>query len=172
MLSPALLIRPRTDADLPGCVALMDATHHHDGYPRYRHDWNVFLASPSEASAWVAELDGEVVGHVAIHRSSDEPVFPLAQQATGRPPERLAVLARLMISPRARRRGLARGLIEVATAYAADHDLRLVLDVLQETPDAVELYERLGWRRLGELILPLDDWPDLQLWVYLSPEPA
>lgn len=150
----------------------MDLTHTEDGYPRYRHDWAQFLASPSETAAWVAELDGEIVGHVAVHQSGDEPTFPLARQATGRPPERLGVLARLMISPRARRRGLARGLIETATAYADEHDLRLVLDVLQETGDAIQLYERLGWRRLGELILPLDGWPDLQLWVYLSPEPA
>lgn len=157
---------------MPGVVALMDLTHRHDGYPRYRHDWNVFLASPSETAAWVAELDGEIVGHVAVHQAPDEPTFALAQQATGRPPERLAVLARLMISPRARRRGLARRLIEMATAYADERDLRLVLDVLPETADAIELYERLGWRRLGELILPLDDWPDLQLWVYVSPEPA
>lgn len=167
-----MIIRPRTSADVPGCVALMDLTHAEDGYPRYHHDWSVFLASPSKAAAWVAERDGEIVGHVAVHRSGDEPTFPLAQQATGRPPERLAVLARLMISPRARRQGLARRLIETATAYAAQHDLRLVLDVLQETGDAIALYEGLGWRRLGELILPLDDWPELQLWVYLSPAPG
>ncbi len=150
----------------------MELTHAQDGYPRYRHDWDTFLVPPDEAAAWVAEVDGAIVGHVAVHRGPAEPTYPLAQQATGRTAEQLGVLARLLISPYARRQGLARWLIETATAYAEQEGIRLVLDVLQETTDAIAFYERLGWLRLGELILPIAGRPDLNLWVYLSPEPT
>ncbi len=167
-----MLIRSRVDADRPACAALLELTYTRDGYPRYRHDWDEFLSPPSETAAWVAELDGEVVGHVSVHESGHEVISAVAAEATGRPPTEFAVLARLMISPQARGHGLAARLIELVADHAAERGRHLILDVLRDATGAIAVYERLGWRRLGPAIRPTPGRPDIDLWVYLAPEPA
>ena len=63
-----MLIRPRGDADLAACVALVRWTHELDGYPTYpQPDPARFLAPAQETAAWVAELAGRLVGHAALH---------------------------------------------------------------------------------------------------------
>jgi ribosomal protein S18 acetylase RimI-like enzyme len=49
-------------------------------------------------------------------------------------------------------RGSATGqrLMEAAMSHARDNDLRLVLDVMVKDAAAMRLYERLGWRKIGE----------------------
>jgi GNAT superfamily N-acetyltransferase len=170
-----VLIRTKLPSDDDACVAVMERTHAVDGYPRY---WPAkpdrFLRANGETDAWVAELDGRVVGQVALHRAEGEPVLALAQEATGLPAERLAVLARLLVHPDARGRGVGRALVRTATARAHATGRRPVLDVLQSTTGPARLYESEGWTRLGPTSLDLSgygDVPPLQLWVYLAPEP-
>jgi GNAT superfamily N-acetyltransferase len=148
-----------------------------DGYPRY---WPAkparFLRAQGETDAWVAELDGRVVGQVALHRAEGEPVLALAQEATGLPAERLAVLARLLVHPDVRGRGVGRALVRTATQRARATGRRAVLDVLKSTTGPARLYESEGWTRLGPTSLDLSgfgygDVPPLELWVYLAPEP-
>jgi ribosomal protein S18 acetylase RimI-like enzyme len=81
----------------------------------------------------------------------------------------MLVIARLMVHPKARRKGVGRQLLDMATSYAATRQLMSVLDVLQESGAAIALYEDLGWRRAGPLLLPLYGHPALQLWVYVGP---
>ncbi|CAA9288832.1 MAG: hypothetical protein AVDCRST_MAG48-359, partial [uncultured Friedmanniella sp.] len=109
-----MLIRPRTDADVAACVALMRRTHEADGYPRYwRADPEGFLRGAAERAAWVAEdADGALLGHVALHEADGDPTLPAAQRATSLPAARLAVLARLLVAAGARRRGVGRALLE------------------------------------------------------------
>ena len=173
-----MLIRTKTPADDAACVAVMERTHAVDGYPRY---WPAkpdrFLHANGETDAWVAELDGVVVGQVALHRAEGEPVVTLATDATGLPVDRLAVLARLLVHPDARGRGVGRALVQTATARAQATGRRPVLDVLQSTPGPIALYESLGWTRLGPTSLDLrtfgyGDVPPLELWVYLGPAAA
>lgn len=170
-----MLIRARTPADDDACVALMRRTHEQDGYPRY---WPAkpagFLRAARETDAWVALLDDRVVGQVALHDAAGEPVVELAQRATGLEPEGLAVLARLLVDPDVRGRGVARALVQTAVARAHATGRRPVLDVLEETPAPIGLYESEGWRRLGRTTLDLrpfgyGDVPPLRLWVYLGP---
>lgn len=157
-------------ADTADCAALMSLTHQLDGYPRYLPgDLAAFVTSADEITAWVAaDVDG-VVAHVALHQAEGDPTWELAHAATSLPPERLAVVARLLVHPRCRRRGLARRLLETADDHARGAGRRLVLDVLQETAGAISLYEALGWTRLGAVTLPLGSRPDLEMWVYLAP---
>lgn len=165
-----MLIRARRDADLPAAVALMRQTHELDGYPRY---WRArperFLVAPRETAAWVAEVDGRLLGHVAVHDAAGDPTLDAARRRTGLPAERLAVVARLLVSPDARRLGVGRALLDAATAHAHAQGQRPVLDVVQADVAPVSLYERAGWERLEPLTLPVEGHPSLLLWVYLGP---
>jgi len=77
-------IRPKADSDELGCLALLLAVHLTDGYPRYLPDDALrFITSPYESAAWVAEEDGETVGHVGLHNAAADPTFNAAQRATG-----------------------------------------------------------------------------------------
>ncbi len=60
-------------------------------------------------------------------------------------------VAKMLVHPRARRRGVAAALLEAAEseARAANKSL-LVLDTVTGS-DADRLYTRLGWRRVGEI---------------------
>ncbi len=175
-----MLIRTKLASDDDACVAVMERTHAVDGYPRY---WPAkparFLRAQGETDAWVAVeddgLDGRVVGQVALHRAEGEPVLPLAQASTGLPADRFAVLARLLVHPDVRGRGIGRALVRTATARAHATGRRAVLDVLQSTTGPARLYESEGWARLGPTSLDLSgfgygDVPPLQLWVYLAPD--
>lgn len=189
-----VLIRDKVSSDDAACVAVMARTHVLDGYPRY---WPTkperFLRARGETDAWVAVLDneldngldggleggldGRVVGQVALHRADGEPVVALAEEATALPVDRLAVLARLLVHPDVRGRGVGRALVRTAVTQAHATGRRPVLDVLQETPGPIALYESEGWTRLGPTSLDLSalgygDVPPLQLWVYLGPAPA
>ena len=70
-----MLFRHRTDDDLDASERLAFAVHEVDGYPVHiPADMRKFLVAPDELTAWVAELDGEVVGHVALHPRCSQPL--------------------------------------------------------------------------------------------------
>ena len=151
----------------------MRLTHHVDGYPRYLpDDLASFLIDGSELAAWVAESGDDLVGHVALHAGPGDPAAAVAGPASGLEAHQLAVVARLMVRPDARRSGVGRGLLAAATDFAHRHQLRPVLDVQQTSEPAVSLYERLGWTRAGPMTLPVSGHLPLHLWVYLGPEGA
>lgn len=171
-----MLIRPRTDEDVEGCVAVMWETHRADAYPRYWPGRPAgFVVADRETDAWVAEVEGRVVGQAALHAAEDDPVLPAARRATGLDPERLAVLARFFVSPSVRGTGVGRALLQTAVARAHTTGRRPVLDVQQESWPAIRLYEAAGFVRLEPLSLDLSGLgytgvPPLQLWVYLGPD--
>lgn len=163
-------VREKQKADAEACIALLVGVHNADGYPCYLpDDLRNFLAPPNEVQAWVAEEDGAVIGHVALHDAAVDPTLEAAQRATGLPSERLAVVARLLVSPTARRRGIGARLLLHATAHAWSHNQRAVLDVTQDALAPIALYESAGWVRAESLALHFDD-KSLLLWVYVSPD--
>lgn len=166
----AVLIRARSAADLEACVALLLAVHRSDGYPRHLpSDVGRFVSPDHETDAWVAVVRDEVVGHVALHRAADDPTLAAAQRATGLAPGRLAVVARLLVSPGHRRDGVGRALLDRAVARAGERGQRAVLDVVQDAAAPVALYEASGWERLEPLALHFPGDVRLDLWVYLAP---
>ncbi|GAA2760684.1 GNAT family N-acetyltransferase [Actinopolymorpha rutila] len=147
-------VRPREDADLTDCVRLLAEVHERDGYPlnwpERPVDW---LVGSAPLAAWVALLDGQVVGHVALSRSGPGDVATdlLRERDGGVRDGEPAVLGRLAVGPAARGRGVGTSLVARAVEHAKAHGLRPVLDVVDSDRSAIALYERLGWHRLGSV---------------------
>lgn len=164
-------IREKAGRDADACLALILQVHGADGYPRYLpDDVPGFLTPPYESASWVAEDDGRVVGHVALHDASVDPTLLAAQRATGLPAERLAVLSRLLVAPTVRRTGVGRDLLRTATRHAWSLGRRTVLDVVQDSAAPIALYESEGWARTESLRLVLSDAKALDLWIYVGPD--
>jgi GNAT superfamily N-acetyltransferase len=150
---PSIVVRPRIDADVDALVEIARVVHQRDGYPVYLPtDLRAFLASPSALGAWVAEHGGAIVGHVALHPRSFEGAMEVATAALQVSAERLAVVARLVVAPTARRDGVGRRLLETATAEAHTRKLWPILDVGVGLTGAIRFYEASGWTCVGEAV--------------------
>jgi GNAT superfamily N-acetyltransferase len=169
-----VLIRPRADHDLTACAALVREVHAADRYPRYLPaDLGNFLAPPAPYGFWVADVSTDIAGHVALVARSMPSVMAVASAALGRPEARLAVVARLFVSPRTRTRGTGRSLLDAATAEAAARGLHPVLDVDTELSTAIALYESAGWTRAGVVTVRFGDGDRvLNEYVYVGPDPG
>ena len=128
-----MLIRPRRPDDVESVAVLGFEVHRTDGYPVYVPERpGEFLVSPDALASWVAEIDGVLVGHAALHRSSAPEVMAVAREETGLRDDELAVVARLLVSPDARRLGVGRALFSAIWWAARDLGLRAILDVVVE----------------------------------------
>lgn len=137
------MVRERTDDDLPGCVVAMRTVQLAHGYPTaWPADPGCWLSPAGLVAAWVAEAEGEIIGHVAVVAAADDAVAAF----TGTPPDRLVAVSRLFAVPAVRGRGTGAALLATVTAHAADAGRPLWLDVIDEGGPAIALYERLGWR--------------------------
>ncbi|WP_330294605.1 GNAT family N-acetyltransferase [Streptomyces sp. NBC_00503] len=130
---------------------MLAEVHGCDGYPlnwpEYPGEW---LTQPSLLAAWVAVLDGRVVGHIGLSRSGDgDAAAGLWSRREGAPVESSAVVSRLFVSPAARGHGIGARLMARAVQDAQRRALHPVLDVLAADKSAAALYERLGWTLLG-----------------------
>ncbi|MFH0178312.1 GNAT family N-acetyltransferase [Streptomyces cacaoi] len=138
-------VRPRLPADLDGCVAVLALVHAHSGYPV---DWPArpaaWLTPTALLAAWVAELDGRIVGHVGLCAAEKEDVAASLWDGRAAP----AVISRLYVSPEARGHGVGAALLARAVGAARARGAHPVLDVVATDP-AASFYERLGWRLLG-----------------------
>ena len=165
-----MVIRERTDADLDPCVEMAHDVHELDGYPPYLPtDLRTFLVSPDAYGAWVAEHSGEIVGHVALHRRSTAAVMAMASEAVRQPADRLGVVARLLVAPAGRRRGVGQALLDVAWRDAIGRGLWPVLDVATQLHGAIRLYETCGWTLAGEVTVHFGNGASIAELVYLGP---
>jgi GNAT superfamily N-acetyltransferase len=164
--------------------------HSTDRYPRFLPaDIAQFLNPPDPFGCWVADVNGEVCGHVTLVARGLPATMEIAAGALAKPAEQLAVVARLFVSPRARGLRAGRLLLDAATAEARSRGLHPVLDVDTELSAAIALYESAGWTRAGQLTVRwTDDQPAgststgqdafrrpaervLTEYVYLAPQP-
>ena len=87
------------------------------------------------------------------------------------PGDRLAEVSRLFVAPAAPRQKLGTALLGTAHSWAAAHDQRLMLDVVDDGGPAITLYERLGWllvdRRAAVWTTPSGIRPVVR--IYLAP---
>ena len=91
-----------------------------------------------EESVVFLAMDGkEAVGFVQLYPSFDSVAM-----------RNLWILYDLFVAPTARRRGVAKLLMERARRYAAETKAkRLILETAVDNVTAQKLYERLGWKR-------------------------
>lgn len=168
-MSP-VLIRPRRDSDAGVLEAIAYRTHELDGYPKYLPgDLKSFIVDTAALGAWVAVCAREVVGHVALHRSSVPEVMEMALSATGLGPEGIAVVARMLVDPPARRQGIGRALLGLAEVEAARLGRKAVLDVVDVHQAAIALYDACGWTRVGEVRWELPGGRPFREFVYVAP---
>lgn len=121
-------IRPRTSDDLAECVDILRAVHERDSYPI---NWPADAKSWLEEleSAWVAEIDGAVVGHVAARVTEGD--------------ARVVTVERLFVAPSATGLGLGAQLLAVASAHGEAS--LAVLAVADNGRHAQRLYQQNGW---------------------------
>jgi len=151
-------IRLRTDADMPALLAALKATHEVDTYPVLpNHVTREWLLEGDEGMAWVAEHDGDVVGHIAVAETEEDP-------------DSLSV-HRLFVRPGARGQGVASALLTTVETYSKVLGQDLFLEVLSHNTDAMRLYESRGWYRVSGYTAtwaaPDGTHPDINL--YASP---
>ncbi len=144
-------VRRRTDRDLHACAEVLAQVHARDSYPvNWPAEASAWLSQPALTAAWVAELDGRVVGHVGLSRSTAGDLAPeLWSARAGVGADETAVISRLFVAPSARGRGIGASLMARAVEEARNRGLHPVLDVVADDTEAVALYERLGWQLLA-----------------------
>jgi len=147
---PSLVVRLRTEDDVDACVEMLKHVHALDGYPvegaAMARSW--ITSDAADLRAWVAELDGQIVGHAIVSRDQ-EGNAAADMWRNKHPNDTAALLQRLFVSPSARKAGVGRRLIETAISYSVQNDLHLVLNVMVKDTAAIRLYERMGWSCIG-----------------------
>lgn len=165
-------VRARRQSDVDPLLEMAQLVKRLDGYPpRGPVDLERFMVPPEQLAAWVAEIDTTVVGHVALHATGANDTVNLAARHTGRRAEELAVVARVLVSPTARRIGVGHALLDTAVNGAHERGQVPILEVAVHFDAAIGLYESCGWDRIGEVTIQFAQEPSLQRYVYVGPEP-
>ena len=112
------------------------------------------LSKPKAVAFWRHVADGVAAGQRALLIAEDETgivgTVHLILALPENQPHR-ADLTKMLVHPRARRRGIGAALMEAAEEMARDEGRTLlVLDTVTGS-DAERLYARLGWVRVGEI---------------------
>jgi RimJ/RimL family protein N-acetyltransferase len=140
-------VRHAEAADAPALVALADAVSREEGRWilttegwRSIRDERRYLKTVRrhpDAAVFVVEEDGEVLGRLSLARDPH-------------PASRHVADLGLMVSVRARRRGIGRMLLDEAVAWARSSGIRkLELHVFPWNEPALRLYESFGFEREG-----------------------
>lgn len=138
-----LVVRERVADDAPALVEVLREVQVRDRYPYYPAAVHVGWLYDGLDIAWVAELDGSVVGHAAVSPAHE--------------------LTRFFVAVDARGSGAGSALLDEVEAWADERGLGLGLDVVGHNTDAQKMYERRGWIHVRTGEAP---------WVEDEPRPA
>lgn len=149
-----MLIRPRTDDDLPALEQILEDSQPHTGYPSTwpltRMTSRQFIAREGEVGAWVAVDEGRVVGHAAVtHPDPTDELTVHWVADTGRPTDELGLIGAVFIDHRLIGRGLGGALLDHCVAWVRARGWTPILDVLDEQATAKAIYQRRGWRSIA-----------------------
>jgi GNAT superfamily N-acetyltransferase len=123
-----------------------------------------FLVTTNGLAAWVCEIDGRLVGHIALHTVWSDEVAEVASLSLGQSGDKLGSISRLFVEPGAR----GTGLLTIATNEARERSLTPVLDVVTTFAPALALYERLGWTRLRTVSCRMPNGKPIDEYVYAA----
>lgn len=130
---------------MPAVIAALREVHAADAFPlTWPDDPAAWLTPRGFLTAWVAQRDETIVGHIALSAVDED----------GAPPE--AELKRLFVAPSARGAGAARALIDVALRECERVGRVPMLQVRDGERAAIALYERTGWKRVDSYRI---SWP-------------
>jgi GNAT superfamily N-acetyltransferase len=144
------VIRPRRDGDVP---VLADVLTEQQPVSRYPFRWPLsfpvesFLVRDHEQAAWVAELDGTVVGHVMVGSVELELSSAVFRGRTGCAEP--AVVSVKFVGSAVRGRGVGGLLLDTAVAWARERGRVPVLDVVPLPATALGFYQHRGWVEIG-----------------------
>jgi GNAT superfamily N-acetyltransferase len=141
-------VRPRRSRDLPICTRLMHRAFFEGQFPGTRRDEpREWIGGPDVLAAYVAERDGEIVGHVAVTRVGLDRATDLRwREITGHPVADLAGVGQLFVRPSFRGRGIGRSLVETALTDIRSRGLVPVLEVVTHESLAPTCAHGHGWR--------------------------
>jgi ribosomal protein S18 acetylase RimI-like enzyme len=143
-------VRRRAAADISACVCALKEVHESDGYPvEGVGEAEKWLSPDGLIQAWVVGKPDSILGHAALCRPQGEAAVTMLIDRTGLGEDRIAVIARLFVVPRARGHSLGQHLALAAFNLARQLGRRVVFDVMAKDTAAIRLYERLGCERLG-----------------------
>lgn len=160
-----VLVRGRTPDDVPALVEVLTAQQPTSSYPlRWPLPFPVadFIVRPDEQAAWVAEVDGRVVGHVAAC-ALDRELGPVFVETVGS--SDLTLVAVLFVGLDTVGQGVGARLHDAVVGWIREAGNIPVLDVVPTHDRAVQFYCHRGWREIGRARpgwLPTDQ-PDLTL---------
>jgi ribosomal protein S18 acetylase RimI-like enzyme len=167
-------IRPRTDADVPECAALLREVYALDGYPvEGVDDATGWMYPAGMMAAWVAYEPSRVLGHVAVCEPEDgDAAVSMLAERTGVTESEIAVLVRLFVGPAARGRRAGRKLASAAFDSATEKRLRVVFDVMEKDRSAISMYEKMGCTFLGSTSHHVADGTTIPARCYAAPGAA
>ncbi|GAA0627744.1 GNAT family N-acetyltransferase [Kribbella sandramycini] len=167
-----LSIRPRTDADLEAAGAALVDVYATDGYPvEGVADPVAWLTPAGLLSSWIAVLDDEIVGHVAIGAPKpDDDAVRLWLEQSDDTLDDVVVIGRLFVKSSARRHGIGEKLARAVVGDDAVRGKRIVLDVMDKDKDAIRLYERLGLKKIGVATHSFGEGQSITAYCYVVPE--
>jgi len=154
-----LCIRARVDADVLRLSEVLAAQQPGSGYPlRWPLPTSVerFLVRLSETQAWVAEVGGQPVGHVATEAvlERDDGLARGWAAGAGVDIDALECLSVLFVDGNLRGHGIGDVLLTTAIAAIRARGRVPVLDVVHQEGVAAAMYRRRGWQEVGRASPP------------------
>lgn len=162
-------IRLRRKEDAQALVTLLKKVHAHSGYPVIGTECAAeFIYNKESLEAWVAELDGQVVGHASVDPCdfSSPPVTLWLEQGGEK---NIAGFNRLFVDPACQGKGIAKQLVTTVQDYGHKHELRLLLYVVERFSAIRALYEKFGWIYYAESVFRYGEGESMISWCYASP---
>lgn len=166
------IIRRREETDLTSAGEALVDVHRTDGYPvEGVADPIAWLKPAGLITAWIAELNGEIVGHVAVSEpQSGDDAVRLWLDRSNDEIGNVAVVGRLFVKSSARGSSIGSRLAKAAATDELLRGKRLVLDVMEKDQDAIRLYERLGLERIGTATHKFGENQTITAYCYVVPQ--
>lgn len=166
-----LVIRERQDRDLPALAELLGRQQPQTRYPfvwPFPRPIEEFLKRPTELRAWVAELDEEIVGHVAVESVDDDAIGRSWAAAHGVGLAELRCVSVFFSDINRAGQGIGSRLLATATDFAQLEGYP-VLDVVAAHETPVNLYLRRGWQIIETTQAPWHPGTDLPIHLMILP---